>query len=224
MGSRRAKSDNPAEAGSVSNDLVKRDLARYGFAASDEFVERARDYIELLLLWNRRISLTAVTSPAEILRFHFGESLFAISAAEIRKGRLADFGSGAGFPGAPLAMTMPALATVLIEANARKCAFLSELKRVIRLNNVSIQAGRAEAVGLIEKFDFVTARAVGAYSNLLGWARQRLTTGGAVVLWLGAKDAAEVRRTGGWGWGEPVQIPGSRERFILKGWPVGSLS
>jgi 16S rRNA (guanine527-N7)-methyltransferase len=219
MPTSRAGRGNSAEAGTISGDLVKRELAPYGFSASEELANRTLRYIDLLLRWNERMSLTAVRSPVEILRFHFGESLFAIRAAGIRKGRLADFGSGAGFPAAPLAMALPTLAAILIEANSRKCAFLSELKRVIRLSNASIHAGRAETVDLTEKFDFVVARAV-AYEGVLGWARKRLIVGGSIVLWLGAKDVAEVRGTGGWQWHDPVQIPGSRERFILRGMPV----
>ena len=220
MHNRRAHGENSTEGVRVSNEVVKRELLKYGFAASDELADRIVAYTDLLLRWNRRISLTAVTRPGEILRFHFGESLFAISAAGVREGRLADFGSGAGFPGVPLAMAVPGSATVLIEANARKAAFLSELSRVIGLDNISVHAGRAETVESSEKFDFITARAVGGYEGLLSWTRQRLSSAGALVLWLGAKDVAELRRMSAWNWREPVRVPGSRERFILKGSPV----
>lgn len=217
MRSSRAKRENSTGAAIVSSQIVKRELMTYGFSASDEFAGRIREYTDLLLRWNRRISLTTVANPSEILRFHFGESLFAISAAGIREGRLADFGSGAGFPGVPLAMAFPGGATLLIEANRRKAAFLSELRRVIGLENVSVHAGRAETVESSEKFDFITARAVGGYDGLLSWARDRLASGGAILLWLGRKEVAEVQRMSAWNWKEPVQIPGSRERFILKG-------
>ena len=69
--------------------------------------DQIRIYIALLLEWNRKISLTAVTDPVEIVRFHFGESLFAASALEIRDGRLADVGSGAGFLGFPSRWRFP---------------------------------------------------------------------------------------------------------------------
>jgi 16S rRNA (guanine527-N7)-methyltransferase len=217
MRSSRVRRENSTKTGIVSNQRVRRELATYGFSASDEFAGRICAYIDLLLRWNQRISLTTVTTPAEILRFHFGESLFAIPAAGVVEGRLADFGSGAGFPGAPLAMAAPGSTTLLIEANVRKAAFLAELRRVIGLDNVSVHAGRAETVESSEKFDFITARAVGGYDGLLTWAGQRLTSGGAIVLWLGARHIAELRRMSGWNWRNPVQIPGSRERFILKG-------
>ena len=98
------------------------------FPAS-ELCERIRTYISLLLRWNQSISLTTVTNSDEILRFHFGESLFAASAFSLENGRLADVGSGAGFPGLPLAMLLPDLNVTLIESNAKKFTFLSEVVR-----------------------------------------------------------------------------------------------
>jgi 16S rRNA (guanine527-N7)-methyltransferase len=201
----------------LSLELIKKELGVYGFQSPDDFADRVRLYSDLLLRWNERIKLTTVTDKIQILRFHFGESLFAISACGIQKGRLADFGSGAGFPGGPLAMALPALTVVLIEANKRKAAFLAELKRTIKLANAAVHAGRAEALSPAEKFDFVTARAVGNYSSLLDWARPRLARDGCVVLWLGAKDVQKVRDEGGWAWQDPVQIPATRERFVLYG-------
>src|SRR5689334_6164175 len=89
--------------------------------------DRIRAYIALLSEWNRKISLTAVTDPIEIVKFHFGESLFAAYTLEIGDGRLADVGSGAGFPGIPIALAVPCVQVTLIEANAKKAAFLYEV-------------------------------------------------------------------------------------------------
>jgi 16S rRNA (guanine527-N7)-methyltransferase len=216
-----ARSGDTTSGITPSRELIRRELLPYGFRASDEFADRVRLYSDLLLRWNRRIKLTTVTDRTQILRFHFGESLYAISRGGIQKGRLADFGSGPGFPGAPLAMALPGLSATLIEANTKKAAFLAELKRAIKLDNAAVYAGRAETVDPDNKFDFLIARAVGKYSGLLRWAQARLATDGAVVLWLGAKDVDEVRSEGGWAWLDPVQIPGTRERFILRGSPVG---
>ena len=119
-------------------------LAPYYGVDSQHFSDQIRIYIALLLEWNRKISLTAVTDPADIVRFHFGESLFAASALEILNGRLADVGSGAGFPGIPLAMAIPRIQATLIEANAKKAAFLSEVARRLQLSNVSVVRSRME--------------------------------------------------------------------------------
>src|SRR5579862_8916516 len=101
-------------------------LLPYGFDASIETSGRIGLYVELLLKWNRKIALTTVTDPVEIIKFHFGESIFAISTGPCGKSRLADVGTGAGFPGLALALADSDLQVSLIESNLKKCAFLAE--------------------------------------------------------------------------------------------------
>jgi len=86
-------------------------------------------YIDLLLKWNARINLTAVRNPEEIVTRHFGESFFAaqLLLPSGLEGAVIDLGSGAGFPGLPLAMFAPAIQVTLIESNHRKAAFLNEV-------------------------------------------------------------------------------------------------
>ena len=179
--------------------------------------DQIRVYIALLLEWNRKISLTAVTDPVEIVKFHFGESLFAASALEILNGRLADVGSGAGFPGIPLAMAIPGVQATLIEANAKKAAFLSEIARRLQLSNVSVVRSRMEDTAQIGTFDFVCARAMGKHANLMRWSLGKLTPRGRLVLFLGENDAEHVGQMSGWNWGSPVRIPGSWRRYVLSG-------
>ena len=126
----------------ISNEAILRALEPYNFFASAEFCEKIRTYASLLLMWNRSISLTTVTEPLEILKIHFGESLFAISEVPISNGRLADVGSGAGFPGMALAIANFSLGVTLIESNAKKCTFLSEVARALELSNVTVTRSR----------------------------------------------------------------------------------
>ncbi|HWG57989.1 MAG TPA: 16S rRNA (guanine(527)-N(7))-methyltransferase RsmG [Candidatus Acidoferrales bacterium] len=179
-----------------------------------------RTYVELLLRWNQRISLTAVTDPDKILRFHFGESMFAASAVPIGVGRLADVGSGGGFPGLPIKMVVPSISAVLIEANTKKAAFLAEVARELNLNDVEIARTRVESLpdsaGLL---DFVTARALGGYQELLRWSKTRLGEGGRVALWLGSDEIRFLRAERGWRWRDPLAIPGANRRGLLVGWP-----
>lgn len=179
--------------------------------------DQIRVYIALLLKWNRKISLTAITDPVEIVKFHFGESLFAASALEILDGRLADVGSGAGFPGIPLGMAIPSLQATLIEANAKKAVFLSEAVRRLDLPNVGVVRSRMEDATQIGSFDFVCARAMGRHSGLVRWSLGKLTPRGRLVLFLGEDDAQQLRRTSGWNWGPPIKIPGASRRCILSG-------
>ena len=88
----------------LSDEIIIAALKDYGVATSARLCDQIRIYIDLLLRWNQKTSLTTVTDPAEILRFHFGESLLAVELVPIRHGRLADVGSGAGFPAVPIRM------------------------------------------------------------------------------------------------------------------------
>jgi 16S rRNA (guanine527-N7)-methyltransferase len=197
-------------------------LQPYGVAPSTEMISRIQTYISLLLKWNERISLTTVTNPEEILRFHFGESLFVRTILPVEKSRLADVGSGAGFPGIPLAMAAPTLTVHLIESKVKKFAFLSEVIRELHLTNVIASRTRMEEFQSIENpLDFITARAFGQFEGLLGWSRAQLSgSGGRLLLWLGESDVAKVSLETGWIWSRAVPIPSTERRSILSGTPA----
>lgn len=115
-------------------------------------------------------------------------------------------------------MLAPKLELTLIESNAKKCAFLSEVARKLELDHVAVLHSRMEDVPVrADWFDFVTARALGHHRELLAWAKQNLTRTGKVLLWLGEDDANEVSREPGWLWNAPALIPGSKRRYILAG-------
>jgi 16S rRNA (guanine527-N7)-methyltransferase len=203
------------------NSLIEDSLKPYAASISEETAGKIGAYISLLLRWNKRISLTTVTDRLEILKFHFGESLFAISEVDFGKSRLADVGSGAGFPGTPIAMAIPSLEVTLIESNSKKCAFLEEVVRELRLPNVRVVRDRMEKVDSRGRpFDFVAARALGHHNELLSWARTNLTAGGKVVLWLGEGDSRAISGKTDWLWDAPRLIPGSERRYILIGAPI----
>jgi 16S rRNA (guanine527-N7)-methyltransferase len=199
---------------------VKDALNPYGVAPNDIAADRIRAYIAILLRWNKSISLTTVTDPGEILRFHFGESLFAYAEVNFEKSRLADVGSGAGFPGLPLAIVSPGLDVTLIESNTRKCAFLSEVARELRLDTVNVFRGRMEDYrSESEPLSYVTARAVGNHRRLLMWTRHHVGSGGKILLWLGESDSREISMDADWRWEPAKRIPGSERRYLLVGTP-----
>jgi len=205
----------------LSNTDISNTLSSYQVSPDALLCDRIRTYTSVLLRWNERVSLTTVTDPQDILRFHFGESFLASSAVPIRFGRLADVGSGAGFPGIPLAMMAPDLLATLIESNVKKSAFLSEVIRALALENVSVVRSRMENFPSNPPgFDFVTARAVGRFEALLKWSGSALAKSGNVVLWVGEDDSAMIVRNSEWSWREPIQIPRSRSRFLLVGSPI----
>jgi 16S rRNA (guanine527-N7)-methyltransferase len=195
-------------------------LAPFVVKLSDLQIASFSKYLELLIYWNQTVNLTAVSDPEEIVARHFGESIFALSILPISHGRLADVGSGAGFPGLPLKIISSDLSAVLLEPNLKKCAFLVEAVAQLRLEGVSIERSRYEEHrSEAPPFDFVVSRALGNYKALLRWANSVLNKSGMVILWLGAEDSILVSRSRGWKWDAPVPIPGSRRRVILVGRP-----
>ena len=202
----------------LSNDTISRIFQPYGITAPVRLCDQIRAYIDLLLRWNQRTSLTTVTDPEGILRFHFGESLLAVSAVPIRHGRLADVGSGAGFPAVPIRMVCEGLSIILIESNQKKATFLAEVARELQLQNVEVRRSRMEDVSFgDEPVDFVTARAVRIDDEFLAWSQRSLSPAGSLILWLGEDHGSKIHERPGWKWADPIRIPQSERRVILHG-------
>jgi 16S rRNA (guanine527-N7)-methyltransferase len=202
----------------LDDAAVREVLGRFGVDVSAEQAEAIRHYIALLLFWNQIVNLTSVTHPVEVLVRHFGEGMFAVGAVPISSGRLADFGSGAGFPGLPIKLLSGDLEVLLIESNLKKTSFLAEIVRALGLRGVEVRCGRAEELGLgANAYDFVTARAVGHFDELLECSRRILRPSGRLVLWLGREGAQRLSRSKWWRWGEPIAIPASSRRVLLVG-------
>jgi 16S rRNA (guanine527-N7)-methyltransferase len=202
----------------ITDAEIREVLLPYGVEASAELCGHLRIYIGLLLHWNKAVSLTTITDPVEIVQRHFGESFFATAAVPITEGRLADVGSGAGFPGAAIAMVAPRVSVTLIESNARKAAFLETVRAELKLSNLEVVKVRAQdAAQMFAASDFITARALGDYDRLLRLLRRSAKGSASVVLWLGEDDAHALGRTEGWGWRPTVKIPGSQKRVLLVG-------
>ena len=205
----------------LSASAIQIVLQSYEITASDARCSQIATYVELLLKWNSRISLTSIEDPEEIVRQHFAESILGTKIAGPLESRLADVGTGAGFPGLALKLYVPSLTVTLIEANAKKCAFLGEVVRTLGLEGVEILRARFEDVRRPNApFDMVASRALGDISAFLAWGVTVLDTRGRAMLWLGPEGVAEARSlTTDWSWRESYAIPGTKRRLIL----VGSL-
>jgi len=198
------------------NEAIARALAAYGIRAANDQVAQVRSYMTLLLRWNEKLNITATHDPQEILVRHFCESMYAVASGGIEGGRLADVGSGGGFPGLPIKIIVPALEVSLIEANRKKAVFLAEVVRSLGLTHVQVEAKRYQELGAGAPLDYVCARALGGYDQVLGWAS---SSAGArtAILWLGAGEVKRAMQITGWGWRKPVTLPQSRGRFLLIG-------
>jgi 16S rRNA (guanine527-N7)-methyltransferase len=204
-----------------SSDSVSVALGGYGIELNDLQVSQIQRYIACLVFWNQRVSLTSVCAPMEILERHFAESMLPARLINNAKGRLADVGSGPGFPGLALKIAIPSLQVLLIERNTKKSAFLSEAIRFLDLASVSVIRSDFAAIPASEpKFDYITARALGDHKDLLRWTASRLTPTGMVVLWLGSQDSLKLAHSKSWHWEPPIPVPNSQRRVILAGRPI----
>jgi 16S rRNA (guanine527-N7)-methyltransferase len=204
-----------------SGDKVAATLLPYGIQLSQDQRSKLLTYIGILLNWNKLINLTAIIEPTEIVARHFGESMFLNSILPVENCRLADIGSGAGFPGLALKILCQNLHLVLIESNKKKCAFLSEVIRILDLREVEVVPQRFEEIRQEPGFaDIVTSRAVGGFPALLKWSRKVLAPRGHIAVWVGGEDTTKISNTPGWTWQPAIRLPESQRRFILIGRPL----
>ncbi len=184
-----------------------------GHPLSAEQIDDLSTYIDILLKWNRVINLTAIRQPEQVVRRHFGESLFAarhLLAADASESVI-DVGSGAGFPGVVLKIFAPSIRLTLVESHGKKATFLRELSRTLRLSDVQVVQERAER--LQEKAALITFRAVEKFENILGSAASLVAPGGRLGAMIGASQfaAAASILPGQW---KSVAIPASESRIL----------
>ena len=202
----------------VSEEAVRRALGEFEIPVESQQVVLIQQYIKTLLRWNEKLNLTAIRNPLEILYRHFCESMFAAGAIPVDKGRLADIGSGPGFPGIPLKIMRPELDLCLVESNIKKGTFLAEVVRELKLANSRVLISRYEELGEeIAPLDFVCSRAVGEFVPFLQWAASNRVDAGQVILWIGGRDLEAAQKSKQWEWKEPILIPKSLQRYLLVG-------
>jgi 16S rRNA (guanine527-N7)-methyltransferase len=202
----------------LSPDVIKKALHEFHLEITPGQVDAIQRYMAVLLAWNEKVNLTAIRDPLEVLYRHFCECMYAAVAVPLQAGRLADVGSGAGFPGLALKIVRPELQVFLIESNVKKATFLAEVVRELQLADTRVLVSRYEELGEeITPLDFVCSRALGEFDKFLSWARSDRVAAGQAILWVGGRDIEEIKRIAGWNWKEPISIPHSLQRFLLVG-------
>ncbi|WP_348263583.1 16S rRNA (guanine(527)-N(7))-methyltransferase RsmG [Telmatobacter sp. DSM 110680] len=183
---------------------------------SPETVARFDSYLNLILRWNTRMNLTAIRDRQDILTRHFVESIACAQSLPQGIGTLLDFGSGAGFPGVPIALCRPEIAVTLAESQNKKASFLREVVRSVGLQTV-VLAQRAEAVGA--QFDCVTLRAVDEMARAVRSATALVRESGWLALMTTAADLPEMQQVAGanFDFSQAIPLPGSEERILALG-------
>ena len=205
----------------ISDRKICDALSPFAIFPSEEQIAKIREYMLILLKWNRSVSLTSIADPVEIVGRHFGESMHASKLLPVENCRLADVGTGAGFPGLALKIICPGIHLTLIESNKKKCAFLSEVVRTLGFTDVEIRAERFEQIRPeIILSNIITSRAVGEFKQLLRWSMNALVRRGHLMLWVGAEDSTRIAQIPSWTWQPAMRIPDSQRRFILIGRPI----
>lgn len=163
------------------------------FGLTNEQINQFQKYSELLLEWNEKFNLTAITNPEEIEIKHFIDSIYPTKFINLSNKSLLDVGSGAGFPGIPLAICNKDLRVTLVESSNKKCTFLREVIKQLDLQNVDVICGRSEELNdKQEAYDYVTARAVKQLNILLEICSHLLKICGDFIAYKGSDAQSEI--------------------------------
>lgn len=172
--------------------LLSNGLSQLGIETDESVIKGFEIYLRELQKWNKAYNLTALTSDEDIIVKHFLDSLLYLKAFPENACTVCDAGSGAGFPGLPIALVRPDISMTLVEPSRKKCAFLRHMKRLLNLDNVTVAESRIEDLR-DERFDIVLTRALFDAADFIKSARHLLKDNGFLLLSKGPKCAEEVQ-------------------------------
>ncbi len=206
-----------AIAAEIQADLLATGARTLGIRLSETQMSRFVRYYDELARWNERVNLTAITEWEAVQSRHFLDSLSAAQALSplmLQSGSFIDVGSGGGFPGLPLKLAFPGMRGTLLEATAKKTAFLAHLSEILELEDISVRTGRAETLAheakMREAFDMALARAVAEVATLAELTLPFVRVGGIVVMHKKADIADELEQAQG-----AIETLGGRLREVL---------
>lgn len=210
---------------------LERESLSYGVRLDAAQLAQFEAYSRLLDGWSSRANLVSNPDPEVVLRRHFLESIALGAALREREilrpdSRVLDLGAGAGFPGVVLKLAWPAISLTLLEATAKKAAFLAALLDTLALAGAEVVTGRAEALGhdpqLRASFDLVAARAVAPLPALVELALPLARVGGRLASPKGSRAESEVasaanalRVLGGKAFLVPFRVPGPPQHLVV---------
>jgi 16S rRNA (guanine527-N7)-methyltransferase len=210
--------------------MLSRESAVYGVRLTSTQVRQFETYLSLLGEWSQRVNLVGNASAEVVVQRHFLESIALGAALREREilrpdACVLDVGAGAGFPGAVLKIVWPAIRLTLLEATAKKAAFLSALVDALEFDSTSVLAGRAETLAhdptLRGRFDLILARAVAPLPTLVELTLPFARVGGRVVTPKGSRAAEEVAAAahalavlGGTAFTAPLHVLGPAQTLV----------
>ena len=176
---------------------------------SSETLSKFEKYMRLVLAWNEKVNLTAITEEDEFIQKHFIDSILCANFDEVKSAdTVIDVGTGAGFPGVPLALVFPEKHFLLIDSTGKKIRILREILDALDVSRVTVLHARAEELArkeeYREKFDLCVSRAVANMTVLSGYCLPFVKPGGSFIAYKGpevtkelAQAQPEIKRLGG---------------------------
>lgn len=179
-------------------EKIKKQAQKIGVNITDEQAEKFYSYTNMLLEWNEKINLTAITELDEIIQKHFIDSL-TISKYLKENDSIIDVGTGAGFPGIPLKIVRDDISVTLLDALNKRINFLNEVIEQNKLTNIKTIHARAEEAGknknLRESFDIATSRAVAPLNVLVEYLLPLVKIGGKCICMKGSNTKEEIENS-----------------------------
>ncbi len=167
--------------------FMKNLFLSYGITLTEEQLEKFDKYYNLLIYYNQKFNITAITEKQEVYKKHFVDSLLGVD--NVVGNKLIDIGSGGGFPAIPIKIYKSDLSVTLVEATGKKCEFLKAVVKELNLTNVNVVNGRAEDLAkneeYREKFDICSARAVARLNSLCEYCMPFVKVGGSFISYKG---------------------------------------
>lgn len=172
-------------------ELIKKFLTDNGYDYSDQIINKFRDYYSLLIEYNAKFNLTAITDINDVQIKHFADSLYAIKYIN-NNSNILDIGSGAGFPSIPLAILKPDCSFTLVDSLLKRVNFLGVVIDALGLKNCCSMHARAEDLPKKQLYDYAVARAVAPLNTLLEYLSPFVKIKGKIICYKGGNIDDEL--------------------------------
>ena len=186
----------------IFGEVLKKAAEEYSIALTDSQIKDFTTYFHLLIEWNEKINLTAITSPQDVAVKHMIDSLSCYDETFFKKDtRVIDVGTGAGFPGVPLKIFRPDINLTLFDSLNKRILFLQTVAKELGISDIKFVHSRAEDggknKGLREQYDVAVSRAVARLNVLAEWCLPFVAVGGFFIALKGSRYSEEVKESQG---------------------------